>query len=208
VIQRASERGLRAGATLRRTLDLVREVRPQVRPPVVLFTYANPIARLGIDAFAAAAARSGIDGVLTLDLPLEEAGPLHRALADQGIATIFLLSPTTTDQRILEASQLGRGFLYVISRLGVTGARDAVATGAEGLARRIRRLTPLPLAVGFGLSRPEHVQAVGRFAEAAVVGSALVDVIAREGARPDLVGRVEQYVRWLRGAGPALEATS
>jgi tryptophan synthase alpha chain len=208
VIQRASERGLRAGATLATTLDMVRSVRAEIAAPIVLFTYANPIVRLGYDRFAQRAAASGVDGVLALDLPLEEAAPLHHALEAVGLDMIFLLSPTTSEARIREAARLARGFLYVISRLGVTGARDSVAAGAEALARRIRAITALPLALGFGLSRPEHVAEVGRYADAAVVGSALVSVIARDGAREDLPARVEQYVRWLKGAGPALEAAA
>jgi tryptophan synthase alpha chain len=166
----------------------------------------NPVVRLGYDRFAREAAAAGVDGVLVLDLPLEEAGPLHAELTALAIDMVFLLSPTTTEERIREAARLGRGFLYVISRLGVTGARDTVAEGADALARRVRAITSLPLALGFGLSRPEHVAAVGRFAEAAVVGSALVSVIAREAGRADLPDRVERYVRWLKGRGPALEA--
>lgn len=203
VIQRASERAIRAGATLARALDLVAGARGDLAAPVVLFTYANPVLRLGVDRFAARAAEAGVDGVLVLDLPIEEAGPLHTTLAAAGLDTIFLLSPTTSDERIEAAARLGRGFLYAISRLGVTGARDAVASGAEALARRIRRHTRLPIAVGFGLSRPEHVAAVGRFAEAAVVGSALVEFLAGVADAPDLGDRVAAYVRWLRGEAPA-----
>jgi tryptophan synthase alpha chain len=112
---------------------------------------------------------------------------------------IFLLSPTTSDERMKQAAKLGRGFLYGISRLGVTGTRDTVAAGAEVLAARIRAVTPLPLALGFGISRPDHVRQIGEWAEAAVVGSGLVGVIAEAGKSPDLVERVESYVRWLKG---------
>jgi len=133
-----------------------------------------------------------------LDLPIEEAGPFRQTVVDAGIDPIFLLSPTTTDARIRKAAELGRGFLYGISRLGVTGARAEVASGARALVERIRAVTRLPVAVGFGLSRPEHVRQVGEWADAAVVGSALVDVIAREADAPDLVATVERYVRGLR----------
>jgi tryptophan synthase alpha chain len=208
VIQRASERALRAGTTLASTLEMVRSIRKALSAPIVLFTYVNPIARLGYDRFARAAADAGVDGVLALDLPLEEAEALHAAHSAAGLDSIFLLSPTTTDARIRKAASLGRGFLYVISRLGVTGAREALAGGAEDLIGRVRRATDLPVALGFGLSRPEHVAEVSRFADAAVVGSALVSVIARDGARDDLPARVEQYVRWLKGRGPALEASA
>ena len=200
VIQRATERALAGGMTLAKTLDLVGELRGQVRAPIVLFTYANPIYRFGLDAFAARAAEVGVDGVLALDLPAEEAGPLHGRLAAAGIDMIFLISPTTTDERLRRAGQVGSGFLYGVSRTGVTGMRDAVADSAEGLAARMRRETPLPVALGFGLSRPEHITAVGQWADAAVVGSALVDVIARAGDSPGVAADVERFVRWLKGA--------
>ena len=201
VIQRATERALAAGATLDKVLTLVADVRPQLEVPLVLFTYANPVARMGFEAFARRAAASGIDGVLTLDLPVEEAGEFRELLGNQGLDTIFLLSPTTTDERIRRAGKLGSGFLYGISRLGVTGARTQVAAGAADLAARIRRETTLPLALGFGISLPEHVQEIGRVADAAVVGSGLVQVIAEAGDSASLVPAVEGYVRWLTGAG-------
>jgi len=201
VIQRATERALAAGATLDKVLALVADVRPQLEVPLVLFTYANPVARMGFEAFARRAAASGVDGVLTLDLPVEEAGEFRELLGNQGLDTIFLLSPTTTDARIRRAGKLGSGFLYGISRLGVTGARAQVAAGAADLAARIRRETTLPLALGFGISRPEHVREIGRVADAAVVGSGLVQVIAEAGDSASLVPAVEGYVRWLTGAG-------
>lgn len=202
VIQRASERALRAGATLARVLELVAAVRSDISAGIVLFTYANPIVRMGMAPFVERAAAAGVDGVLVLDLPLEEADGFRDRTVEAGIDPIFLLSPTTTDARIRRAAELGRGFLYGISRLGVTGARSAIADGAEALVGRIRRATDLPVALGFGISRPEHVAEVGRWADAAVVGSALIDVIARAG--PDSVlDDVERYVRWLRGAADA-----
>jgi tryptophan synthase alpha chain len=185
--------------TLARTLDLVGELRGELKAPIVLFTYANPIYRVGLDAFVARAAAVGVDGVLALDLPAEESAPLHARLAAAGIAMIFLLSPTTTDARLRRAGEIGSGFLYGVSRTGVTGARDAVADSAEGLAARMRRETRLPVALGFGLSRPEHVREVGRWADAAVVGSALVDVIGKAGDSPAVAGDVERFVRWLKG---------
>ena len=199
VIQRAVERALAAGTTASRVLDLVARVRPSVKAPIVLFTYANPVLRMGIDAFGDRAAAAGVDGVLVLDLPIEEARGFRDAMAQRGIDMIFLLSPTTTDARLREAARLGRGFLYGISRLGVTGTRDTVADGAEALATRMRAATPLPIALGFGISSPDHVQQIGKFADAAVVGSGLVNVIADAGKGPDLIERVESYVRWLTG---------
>jgi tryptophan synthase alpha chain len=200
VIQRATERALAAGGNLRVTLDIIRKVRSDVKAPIVVFSYANPLLRMGTAEFAAQAAAAGVDGVLALDLPIEEAGTFQTTMDASGLDTIFLLSPTTTDERIRKAARLGRGFLYGISRLGVTGARDTVATGAEGLVRRIRACTPMPIALGFGISRPEHVAEVGGFADAAVVGSALVSLIAKESGSPQLIDRVEEYVRSLRVA--------
>ena len=201
VIQRATERALAAGATLDKVLALVTEVRTDVDVPLVLFTYANPVARMGFETFARRAAAAGVDGVLTLDLPIEEAGEFRELLGKVGLDTIFLLSPTTTEVRIRRAGTLGSGFLYGISRLGVTGARSEVAASAADLAARVRREATLPLALGFGISRPEHVREIGRVADAAVVGSGLVQVIADAGDSASLVPAVESYVRWLRGAG-------
>lgn len=197
-IQRSSERALRAGATLRGVLDLVADLRTDVAAPLVLFSYANPVVRYGVDAFAARAAEVGVDGVLLLDLPLEEAGPTRDVLVAHGIAPIFLLSPTTTAARVRKANELGRGFLYAISRLGVTGVRDQVADDAKGLVERLRQDATLPIALGFGLSRPEHIRDVGKYADAAVVGSALVAQIARHGQSPSLASEVRDFVRWLR----------
>ena len=198
VIQRATERALAAGATLSNVLDLVGECRRAVRAPLVIFSYANPILRLGAERFADRAREAGVDGVLVLDLPIEEADDFRNMLNTRGIDTILLLSPTTTDDRLRQAAALGSGFLYAISRLGVTGARERIADGAREMVERVRRVSPLPVALGFGISRPEHVREVGQWADAAVVGSALVDVMARAGASSDLNARVEEYVRWLK----------
>jgi tryptophan synthase alpha chain len=199
VIQRATERALAAGTTASRVLDLVAGLRGKLRAPIVLFTYANPILRMGVREFGDRARGAGVDGVLVLDLPIEEAGDFRDEMAARAIDMIFLLSPTTTDARIKRAAELGRGFLYGISRLGVTGTRETVAVGAEGLASRIRAVSSLPLALGFGVSRPEHVQQIGQWADAAVVGSGLVGQIAGGGSGRDLSERVESYVRWLKG---------
>jgi tryptophan synthase alpha chain len=136
--------------------------------------------------------------VLILDLPIEEAGEFRAMLTARGIDTILLLSPTTSDERLRRAAALGSGFLYAISRLGVTGARESLAVGAQDMVERIRKVSDLPVALGFGISKPDHVREVGQWADAAVVGSALVDVIAREGTSGDLDTRVEEYVRWLK----------
>jgi tryptophan synthase alpha chain len=203
VIQRATERALVAGGSLRASLAMIAKVRAQITAPIVIFSYANPMLRLGLDAFARQAADAGVDGVLALDLPIEEAGGFRETLAQAGIDTIFLLSPTTTDARIQRAAELGSGFLYGISRLGVTGARAEVASGAEAMVRRIRAHTTMPIALGFGISSPQHVAEVCTYADAAVVGSALVSMIAEASAHADLIDRVENYVRWLKGASDA-----
>jgi tryptophan synthase alpha chain len=200
VIQRATERALAAGTTLRGVLRMIERVRPAITAPIVVFSYANPVLRMGADAFARQAASAGVDGVLALDLPIEEAGEFRETLTAAGLDTIFLLSPTTTDERIRRAGELGSGFLYGISRFGVTGARERVAAGAEAMVRRIRSHTSMPIALGFGISRPEHVAEVGRYADAAVVGSALVSLIAEASGTPALVERVEEYVRSLKDA--------
>jgi tryptophan synthase alpha chain len=198
VIQRASERALAGGMNLRGALALVAKVRARIATPIVLFTYANPVVRMDPQRFAAAARDAGVDGVLILDYPVEEAEPLRRPLVEEGLAPIFLISPTTTEERIRKSAELGSGFLYVISRLGVTGARDDMAADIGDLSERVRRQTRLPLALGFGISRPEHVVEACRHADAAVVGSAIVKVIAEAGtAAPD---RVREYVRWLKGS--------
>jgi tryptophan synthase alpha chain len=198
VIQRATERALASGTTLSGVLDLLRSMRGDISAPIVIFSYANPILRLGSEQFADRARAAGVDGVLILDLPIEEAEESRTMLAQRGIDTILLLSPTTTDSRLRRAAALGSGFLYAISRLGVTGAREQLAAGAQEMVERIRRVSDLPVALGFGISKPDQVREVGQWADAAVVGSALVDVIAREGTSRDLNTRVEEYVRWLK----------
>jgi tryptophan synthase alpha chain len=198
VIQRATERAIAAGSTLPRVLDLVGRVRGRITAPIVIFTYANPVLRLGLDEFVRRARAAGVDGVLTLDVPPEESEQFRTALSAAGIDTIFLLSPTTSVERIRRAAALGSGFLYGISRLGVTGARESVAGSARELAGRIRAETAMPLALGFGFSTREHVREIASCADAAVVGSALVNVIAEHGQSAGLLDEVDRYVRWLR----------
>ena len=198
VIQRATERALASGTTLTNVLAMLKTLRPSISAPIVIFSYANPILRMGLDSFVTEARAAGVDGVLTLDMPPEEGETFRTAFARAGIDTIFLLSPTTTAERIRRASELGSGFLYGISRLGVTGVRDTVDDSARELAARVKSETRLPLALGFGISRPEHVRSIGQWADAAVVGSALVNVIAEHGQKPALLDEVERYVRWLR----------
>jgi len=201
VIQRSVERALSSGTTLSAVLDLIARVRPRLSAPLVLFSYANPIVRLGIGRFAEIAAQAGVDGVLVLDLPIEEADEVRQPLTDAGIDMVFLLSPTTSPERIRRTAALGSGFLYAISRLGVTGARASLAPGARELVERIRAESRLPVALGFGISHPDQVREAGRLADAAVVGSSLVSVIAQAGDGPGLEADVRRHVRWLLGDG-------
>ena len=203
-IQRASERALAAGGGLRATLELLAGTAAPTRPPIVLFTYVNPVLRMGMETFAERAAAVGVDGVLLLDLPIEEAGAARQVFDRHGLDLIFLVSPTTTGARLAEAARLGRGFLYAISRLGVTGTRETVSASAEPLVARLRATTALPIAVGFGISTAGQVADVWRFSDAAVVGSALVEAIAGAAvAGEPVAARAETFVRSLTGGSPS-----
>src|SRR6267154_2049063 len=180
-IQRASERALKAGATLACVLDLVRRIRqasfPTNEVPLVLFSYYNPILQMGLQKFASSAASAGADGVLATDLTPEESEDYRRILVAHHLDTIFLGAPTSTDERLRKIAACSSGFLYLISRTGVTGAKDALPDDLPALIRRTRSVTQLPIAVGFGISLPGHVSVLGGLADAAVVGSALVSEI-------------------------------
>jgi tryptophan synthase alpha chain len=203
IIQRACERALRSGTTLEGVLAMVTRIRKDLTVPIVLFTYTNPVVRLGVDAFVARASDAGIDGVLVVDLPIDEAGPLAGALTRREVSPIFLVSPTTTPARIERAVAMGSGFLYAVARLGVTGTRDAWSTDAAGVVHAIRSVTAMPVALGFGVTTPAHVSAACAMADAAVVGSALVQIIAEAGGAPDVADRVAAHVRWLKSGVPA-----
>jgi len=200
VIQRASERALAGGMNLRGVIEIVRRVRAQVDTPIVLFTYANPVVRMDPQVFARTAADAGVDGVLILDYPIEEAGPLRTPLLDAGLDPIFLISPTTSEERIRKSAALGAGFLYVISRLGVTGIRDRLPEDVGELMKRIRRCADLPVALGFGIAHPSQVAEACRVADAAVVGSALVNVVAEHAASAKVSEHASEYVRWLKNS--------
>jgi tryptophan synthase alpha chain len=186
-IQRASERALKSGTTLVGVLDLVRRIRPSSQVPLVLFSYYNPILQMGLEKFASSAASAGADGVLATDLTPEESNDYRRILAAHQLDTIFLGAPTSTDERLAKISACSSGFLYLISRTGVTGAKDTLPDDLPALIRRARNVTQLPIAVGFGISLPGHVSVLGGLADAAVVGSALVSDIenaTKSGASP------------------------
>jgi tryptophan synthase alpha chain len=202
-IQRASERALRGGATLAGVMDLVRRVRTGSDVPLILFSYFNPILQMGVEKFADAASAAGADGVLATDLTPEEAGEYRKALQARGLDTIFLAAPTSTDERLEIIAGCSSGFLYLISRTGVTGERDSMPEGLPALARRVRRATKLPLAVGFGISLPEHVSVLGGIADAAVVGSALMAEIEKSATVDAAVAAVAARVRVLKQAARA-----
>jgi tryptophan synthase alpha chain len=176
-IQRASERALKTHTTLAQVIDLVREIRKSCEVPIVLFGYYNPVLQMGLERFASAAANAGADGVLITDLTPEESGEYRQVLAAHSLDTIFLGAPTSTDGRLAKIAAVSSGFLYLISRTGVTGAKDALPDDLPALLRRARKVTQLPIAVGFGISLPGHVSVLGGLADAAVVGSALVSEI-------------------------------
>jgi len=199
-IQRASERALRAGASLSGVLDVVKRIRAKSEVPLILFSYYNPILQMGVEKFAAAAAGAGADGALATDLTPEEASDYRAAMQAHGLDTIFLAAPTSTDARLAKITEVSSGFLYLISRTGVTGERTSLPEDLPGLARRVRRFTRLPLAVGFGISQPSHVSVLGGIADAAVVGSALMSEIEKSTSGDDAAARVAARIRALKGA--------
>ena len=192
VIQRASERAVARGVRLTDVLEIARQLRA-ARPAcgIVIFSYLNPVIRMGIKAFCAAAKAAGADGTLLTDMIVEEADEYLAEMRANALAPIFLAAPTSPDARLKAIAAATQGFVYAISRVGITGTRDAVASDAPDLVARLRKFTQLPIAVGFGISNAEHVRAVGEFADAAVVGSALVALIEKTPAEeaPAAVGR-------------------
>lgn len=199
-IQRASERALRGGTTLGGVLDLVARIRRRSEIPLVIFSYFNPILQMGVEAFAAQAAEAGVDGVLITDLPPEEAGEYCQAMHARNLDTIFLAAPTSTEDRLRLIAEASTGFLYVISRTGVTGASESLAEDLPPLVRRVRSVTKLPIAVGFGISLPGHVSVLGGIADAAVVGSALVKEIERANSVEAAAHAVGEKVRVFKDA--------
>lgn len=199
VIQRASDRALKAGTTVKRVLEIARAIRARSQMPIVLFSYLNPLLRYGLERLCADAREAGVDGVLFTDLSVEEAQAPLEPLRRAGLDTVFLAAPTSTERRLRLVSELSTGFVYVVSRTGVTGERDSMAGSAASLVERLRQLTSKPLAVGFGISRREHVEAVAAYADGAVVGSAFMRVIEEHAGRPGLPGAVEAATRELSG---------
>jgi len=177
VIQRASDRALRHGFGLTEILNIVRHVRKETKVPIVLFSYFNPLLQFGLEKLAREAEHAGVDGILATDLAPEEAGRFSTMLRAHEIDLIFLVAPTSTDDRLKMVSESATGFIYAVSRAGVTGTREELSVEAEKLVSRVRQFSDLPVAVGFGISKPEHVRDVWRYADAAVVGSAIVRAI-------------------------------
>lgn len=196
-IQLSSQRAIDAGTTLTGVLDMAAEFRKQCDLPLVLFSYFNPILRFGLNQFADAAADAGIDGLLLTDVIEDEAAVIAQMLGERNIDLISLVAPTTSDERLEKICSLARGFIYAVSRAGVTGARDTTSSAAEELVMRTRRFTDLPIAVGFGISTAMQIADVWRFADAAVVGSAIVNVIGSAESSEIVVSKVESFVSGL-----------
>jgi len=198
VIQRAGQRALAAGTTLRKVLEMATEIRRRSEIPLLLFTYLNPVLRYGLDALALDAAACGIDGCLLTDASVEEAGHYVEAMRRHGLDTVFLVAPTSTPRRLKLVAQYSTGFIYLVSRTGVTGARASLSEAVGPLVEAMRAVTDLPLAVGFGVSRPEQVAELGRQVEAVVVGSAIVDLIERNADNASLEIQLESFARELK----------
>jgi len=206
VIQRASERALRRGTTLEQILALAKEVRKRSQAGLIIFSYLNPVLRMGVARFSAVAEEAGIDGALITDLPVEEAGDYRREMRQRRLATVFLAAPTSTDERLKQIARASTGFVYAVSRTGVTGARKQMPEDARELVRRLRRYTKLPIAVGFGISTAEQFASVGEFADAAVVGSAIVETIECNPGKG--AESVAQFIRQLFVVSPQSSAIS
>jgi tryptophan synthase alpha chain len=204
IIQRASERALAHGTRLRDVLALAREIRAaRAAAGLVIFSYLNPMLRYGLRKFADDAAAAGVDGVLATDMIVEEAGEYVAELARVGLAPIFLAAPTSPDERLEAIARVSKGFVYAISRVGITGTQQSVAADAKALVERVRRWTKLPVAVGFGISNAEHVAQVAEFADAAVIGSAIVELVERSTAE-SAPGAVSRFIKGLRLRDAAL----
>lgn len=206
VIQRASDRALAAGITLRKVLEIASCVRKRSNVPLLLFTYMNPAVRYGFEALAKDAKAAGIDGCLLTDLSVEEADRHVPVLRSEGLDTVFLAAPTSTDRRLQLVSQYSSGFVYLVSRTGVTGERTSVSASAIELIGRMRAVSDLPLAVGFGISTPEQVRQVGSLADGVVVGSAIVRLIESKSGASDLESALENFTRSLANALPRRQA--
>ncbi len=207
VIQRASERALKHGTSLAQVLTLASEIRQQAQSTgLIVFSYLNPILRMGLDKFCKVARAAGVDGALVTDLPVEEAGQYLQAMRTYDLAPVFLASPTSPEERLKRIAAGSRGFVYAVSRTGVTGQRQQLAEDARKLVKRLRRVTKLPIALGFGISSAEQFAEVGEFADVVVVGSAIVETVERNPGRE--ARAVGEFVRKLLAARPSQLATA
>ncbi|HOZ46197.1 MAG TPA: tryptophan synthase subunit alpha [Candidatus Hydrogenedentes bacterium] len=197
VNQEAAQRALKNNTSLRDIIGLVKDLRQKTEIPIVLFTYYNPVLAYGVPEFAADAAEAGVDGVLCVDLPPEEAGEYKHYLDERGLSTIFLAAPTSTEQRIALIAGAATGFVYYVSRTGVTGERDRIETSVPMMVARIKEHTEAPVAVGFGISTPEQAAEVAGYADGVIVGSAIVRMVGALGDAPDTAARVGSFVKSL-----------
>lgn len=203
VIQRGADRAIKAGTTLPKVLEMAAEIRKTSQIPLLLFTYMNPVLAYGLDALARDAVSAGIDGCLMTDLSVEEAGQYVHAMRVHGLDTVFLAAPTSTEARRKLVAKYSTGFVYLVSRTGVTGEQQSVSGSALPLVEAMREVTGLPLAVGFGISTAQQMGAVGAIADAVVVGSALVRTVERHADGPDLESKVEALARELSSGLPS-----
>jgi tryptophan synthase alpha chain len=201
VIQRATERALRNRVSLRDVLQVASEVRKKSEIPLLLFSYTNPLLRYGLERLAKDAVASGLDGVLATDLTVEESDEFTRVMRAAELDTVFLAAPTSSPDRIEKIAAASTGFLYAVSRTGVTGEREELSGELRGFIQMLRSATQSPIAVGFGISQPEHVKSVWSEADGAVVGSAIVREIEQNIGRPDLVDRIAAFTKWLKSGG-------
>jgi len=198
VIQRATDRALRNGVTLRKVLELGENIRKKSEIPLVLFSYFNPLLNHGLEKLGKDAVLAGFDGILASDLTIEESEPFVRTMRGAGLNTIFLVAPTSSEERMKKIAETSDGFLYAVSRTGVTGERQELAADLKEFLRTLRLYTKSPIAVGFGISRPEHVLAVWQEAEGAIVGSSIVKKVEEYSGKPELVVEVAAFAKWLK----------
>jgi len=198
VIQRAGQRALAAGASLRRVLELVHTLRGEVRAPIVLMTYYNPVLAFGLPAFAETAGKVGVDGVIMIDLPPEEGAPLRERTDAAGVDTVLLVTPTSTPDRVRMIARRSQGFVYLVSLTGVTGERTALPPDLEAQVRALRLVTTKPVCVGFGIGRPEQAAAVGRLADGVIVGSAIVRLVEERAGSTSLVTDIGDFIASLK----------
>ena len=198
VIQRAGTRSLAAGTSLPRVLETVANLRAKVSLPLVLFTYYNPVLQFGLKSFARTAVDAGADGVIVPDLPYEEAGPLRAEAEPAGLDLVQLVAPTSTAARVRTLARLSRGFIYLVSLTGVTGARTQLPPGLDAQVRTLRLVTTKPICVGFGVSTPAHAAAIGRLADGVVVGSAIVRLVEQKTGSPTLAKELGDFIAALK----------